>query len=40
MLKSHTNANGIQTVEDLNHPFVRLPISTITTVFHGWGPRI
>ena len=40
MLTSNTNANGVQTIDDLSHPFVRLPITGVTTVFHGWGPRI
>ena len=40
MLSNRTNNDGAQTIEDLNHPFVRLPIAGTVTVFQGWGVRI
>jgi len=40
MLSTQTNANGVQTIDDVSHPFVRLPSNNTNTVFPGWGPRI
>ncbi len=40
MLTNLTNSNGAQTIEDLRHPFVRVPQSDVVTIFQGWGPRI
>jgi len=40
MLSNHRKADGAQTIDDLRHPFVRLPRVEVTSVFAGWGPRI
>lgn len=40
MLSTQLNSNGVQTIDDVNHPFVRLPNIGASTVFQGWGPRI
>lgn len=40
MLKSQTNASGVEYIDEVNHSFVRLPLTGTVTVFQGWGPRI
>ena len=40
MLSNRKDVNGAQTIEDLRHPFVRLPKTEFSTMFAGWGPRI
>jgi hypothetical protein len=40
MLQNLTNSNGVQTIDSIDRPFVRLPNSGLTTVFQGWGVRI
>ena len=40
MLSTQTNSNGVETIDDVKNPFVRLPHANASTVFKGWGPRI
>jgi hypothetical protein len=40
MLSNRINSNGVETIDDVNHPFVRLPNANTATMFQGWGPRI
>ena len=40
MLSNRRDINGVETIEDLTHPFVRLPQAAVASVFQGWGPRI
>ena len=40
MLKTQTNPSGVETIENVSHPFVRRPDAGLSTVFPGWGPRI
>ena len=39
MLQNRKN-NGVQTIDSVDRPFVRLPDTALSTVFQGWGPRI
>ncbi len=40
MLNSHTIGTGAEYIDEISHPFVRLPLTSTVTVFQGWGPRI
>ena len=40
MLSNRKDASGALTIEDLRHPFVRLPKTETSSLFQGWGPRI
>jgi len=40
MLKNQTNSLGVETIDNVSHPFVRRPDAGLSTVFPGWGPRI
>ena len=40
MLSNRTNKDGAQTIEDVRHPFVRLPQSNASNIFQGWGPKL
>lgn len=40
MLTNRRDINGVETIEDLRHPFVRLPEAAVSTLFRGWGPKI